>query len=108
MCIGVPMQVVESQPGEALCEGMGERRRVDTLLVGDQPPGSWLLIFLNSAREVLSPEDAAKIRDALQSLQQTLRGEEAGVEELFADLVEREPQLPEHLRPATTSQNQGE
>ncbi|MEW8209427.1 MAG: HypC/HybG/HupF family hydrogenase formation chaperone, partial [Candidatus Thiodiazotropha taylori] len=45
MCIGIPMQVVSMEGTTALCQGMGESRRVDTLLVGDQPVGSWLLVF---------------------------------------------------------------
>ncbi|WP_172838844.1 HypC/HybG/HupF family hydrogenase formation chaperone [Solemya velesiana gill symbiont] len=86
---------------------MGERRHVDTLLVGDQPKGTWLLIFLNSAREVLSEEDAGKIQSALQALNLTLQGE-SDIGHLFADLVEREPQLPEHLQADSTKLSAGE
>ncbi|MES9874975.1 MAG: HypC/HybG/HupF family hydrogenase formation chaperone [Candidatus Sedimenticola sp. PURPLELP] len=107
MCIGIPMQVVESSTGQAWCEGMGERRLVDTLLVGEQPLGTWLLIFLNSAREVLTEENAEKIRNALQALNLTLQGE-TDIGHLFADLAEREPQLPEHLRTDSTKQQAGE
>ncbi|MES9853965.1 MAG: HypC/HybG/HupF family hydrogenase formation chaperone [Candidatus Thiodiazotropha sp. L084R] len=98
MCIGVPMQVVSCEGSYAICEGMGESRRVDTLLVGDQLPGSWLLVFLDSAREVLTEQRADQIRQALQALDMALQGE-TEVSHLFADLVDREPQLPEHLRP---------
>jgi hydrogenase expression/formation protein HypC len=35
MCIGIPMQVIESDGRFALCEGRGERRRVQTALVGE-------------------------------------------------------------------------
>ncbi|MEW8506401.1 MAG: HypC/HybG/HupF family hydrogenase formation chaperone [Candidatus Thiodiazotropha sp.] len=99
MCIGVPMQVVSKQQGYAVCEGMGETRLVDTLLVGEQRIGSWLLVFLDSAREVLSEESAREIAQALQALNLTLRGEH-DIDHLFSDLVNREPQLPEHLRSA--------
>ena len=98
MCIGLPMQVVTTEPGFALCEGMGEKRRVDTLLVGEQPVGRWLLVFLDSAREVLTEEQATQIGQALQALDLALHGER-DVGHLFSDLVEREPQLPEHLQP---------
>ncbi|MEW8312437.1 MAG: HypC/HybG/HupF family hydrogenase formation chaperone, partial [Candidatus Thiodiazotropha taylori] len=70
----------------------------DTLLVGDQPVGSWLLVFLNSAREVLSEQRAEQISQALQALDLALSGE-SEVDHLFADLVDRTPELPEHLRP---------
>ncbi|MEW8276089.1 MAG: HypC/HybG/HupF family hydrogenase formation chaperone [Candidatus Thiodiazotropha taylori] len=98
MCIGIPMQVVATEGTTALCQGMGESRRVDTLLVGDQPVGSWLLVFLNSAREVLSEQRAEQISQALQALDLALSGE-SEVDHLFADLVDRTPELPEHLRP---------
>lgn len=97
MCIGLPMQVLSTHPGYAICEGMGERRRVDTLLVGDQQVGSWLLVFLNSAREVLNAARAREIELALQALDLAIQGE-TEVDHLFADLVNREPQLPDHLR----------
>ncbi|MEW8627473.1 MAG: HypC/HybG/HupF family hydrogenase formation chaperone [Candidatus Thiodiazotropha sp.] len=97
MCIGIPMQVVSTEGTTALCQGMGESRRVDTLLVGDQPVGSWLLVFLNSAREVLSEQRAEQIRQALQALDLALTGE-SDLDHLFTDLVDRTPQLPEHLR----------
>lgn len=100
MCIGLPMQVVSQEAGYALCEGMGEQRRVDTLLVGDQPVGSWLLVFLNSAREVISEERAKQVGDALQAVNLAMRGD-VDVSHLFADLADREPQLPPHLRGKT-------
>ena len=98
MCIGLPMQVLERGDGFALCAGMGERRRVDTRLVGDVAVGSWLLVFLDSARERLSAERAAQVADALRALHAVARGE-ARVDHLFADLVDREPALPAHLQP---------
>ncbi len=98
MCIGVPMKVVEVEPGYALCEGMGERRRVDVLLVGEQPVGTWVLVHLDSAREVIDEEQARLTADALRAVNLAMQGE-TQVEHLFADLVNREPQLPEFLRP---------
>jgi len=98
MCIGLPMQVIESLPGRALCRGLGEQREVDTLLVGDAPPGSWLLVFLDSARERLTEEQAARISEALTALELAMRGE-TDLDHLFADLIDREPELPAHLQP---------
>ena len=107
MCIGIPMQVISNGTGYALCEGLGGRRRVDTLLVGAQPPGSWLLVFLDSAREVLNEARAGQIRQALEALELVSRGGTA-VGHLFADLFEREPQLPEHLQPRPAGPARGE
>ncbi len=106
MCIGLPMQVVESGFGYARCEGMGVTRDIDTLLVGDQPPGTWLLVFLNSAREVLSEVDAIRIRDAVSAVEQVMETPAGissegfssdGIDALFADLVDREPPKPPSL-----------
>lgn len=97
MCIGIPMQVVSVSEGSSVCEGMGERKEVDTLLVGDQPEGTWLLVFLNAAREVLTPEAANQIQQALEALNLAMQGN-TSIDHLFADLVDREPELPEHLR----------
>lgn len=97
MCIGIPMQVIETGEGYAWCESMGERRRIDTLLVGDQPVGTWLLTFLGSAREVLDATDAARITAAVQAVNLVMQGE-TGIDHLFSDLLDREPQLPDFVR----------
>ena len=107
MCLGLPMQVMEMVEGYALCEVDGEVRRIDTLLVGDQQPGTWLLTFLDTAREVLSAEKAQQIREALQALDLAMQGE-TGVDHLFADLIEREPQLPDFLRTTANEQTPGD
>ena len=98
MCIGIPMKVVQSEPGNTVCESGGEQRRVDMLLVGEQPVGTWLLVFLNSAREVITQEEAARIRDALKAVELVMSGKSDNVDHLFADLVDREPELPEFFR----------
>ncbi|RCX32850.1 HypC/HybG/HupF family hydrogenase formation chaperone [Thioalbus denitrificans] len=101
MCIGIPMQVVDpAGPFHAWCEGRGERRLVDLMLVGGQPPGGWVLVFLDSAREAIDPERAHRIGAALDALDAALRGDP--LDHLFADLVDREPQLPPHLRSEKT------
>ncbi|GAB0150030.1 MULTISPECIES: HypC/HybG/HupF family hydrogenase formation chaperone [Marichromatium] len=96
MCIGVPMEVIESGPCWAWCVDGERRLRVDMRLVGEQPPGTWVLVFLESAREVMDAGEAQRVRDALLAMRLALDGE--SVDHLFADLIEREPQLPEHLR----------
>ncbi|WP_372885496.1 HypC/HybG/HupF family hydrogenase formation chaperone [Shimia sp.] len=88
MCLGLPMQVVESGAGFALCDYRGRSRRIDTMLVGDQPPGTWLMVFIDAAREVISAEDAAKTQDALQALEEVMAGNPASIDHLFADIIE--------------------
>ena len=98
MCLGIPMRVLEG--GEiAWCEGRGERRRLDLRLVGAQPPGTWVLAFIDTAREVLTDAQAAQIDQALDGLAAALAGRSDDLDAFFPDLVGREPQLPEHLRP---------
>lgn len=91
------MQVVECRPGVALCEAGKETHLIDTALVGDVAPGTWLMVFLGAAREVISAEAARQTADALQALRLALSGE-TDLDHLFADLTAREPQLPDHLR----------
>jgi hydrogenase expression/formation protein HypC len=106
MCIGLPMQIKEKSFGYALCEGMGITREVDTLLVGDLPIDTWVLVFLKSAREVLSEENAKKIADAVKAVDLIMEADSGistdglnndAIEALFADLVDREPPKPPSL-----------
>jgi len=99
MCLGIPMQVLDARGHEALCHGRGETRRVSTVLIDPPPVGSWVLVHLDTARQGLTAEEAATIDKALDALDTALAG--GSVDHLFADLVDREPQLPPHLRPAT-------
>ncbi len=100
MCLGIPMQVTGLDTDSAWCEGRGERLKVDTRLVERPRPGDWLLVFHGVARETLSEQRAADITSALEALDAALRGE-TDLDSHFADLVDREPQLPEHLRKET-------
>lgn len=97
MCIGLPMQVVELRGESALCRYRGDTTLVDMMLVGEQPIGTWLLVFLYAAREVISAQKARQIADALEAMRLAMQGE-TQLDHLFADLVGREPQLPEFLK----------
>lgn len=97
MCLGVPVQVVECGEHWALCAGARGLERIDISLVGPQPAGCWLLTFLDAAREVIDAERAASINAALAALAAAEDGA-TDFSAFFADL-EREPQLPEFLRP---------
>jgi hydrogenase expression/formation protein HypC len=91
------MRVVEPLEGRALCEGQGERRMIDMMLVGEQAAGTWVLVFLDTAREVVSAQDAALVAQALSALGLAMQGE-VEVDHLFPDLAGREPELPDHLK----------
>ncbi len=97
MCVGLPMQVIEPRGRYALCRYAEDVRTVDMILVGAQPAGAWVLVFLDAARETISSEQAAKTADALRALALVMQGE-TSVDHLFADLVGREPELPAHLK----------
>ena len=107
MCIGVPMQVsVVSGAGTAVCVGGQEgsgARTVDTLLL-DSParPGDWLLVHVGVAIRALDAEEARQIADALRAVTAAAAGEP--FEHLLADLIDREPQLPPHLRQPDASE----
>ncbi|TCK08303.1 HypC/HybG/HupF family hydrogenase formation chaperone [Marinobacterium mangrovicola] len=106
MCLGVPMQVLAIESGRALCSGRGEPVWVDTRLVDQVSPGAWLLVFAGAARDVISAERAAQVTSALEALHASARGDVDAIDRLFADLVDREPQLPEHLRSAAAVNQQ--
>lgn len=84
MCIGIPMQVFELEPGHAICVGRGERRRVRTALVGEPRPGDWLLVFLDSAQERISAERAGEVNATLDLLAAVQAGEGGGADAGFA------------------------
>ena len=62
---------------------------------GAVAPGAWVLAFRGAAVRVLSAAEAAATNDALDALAAVLAGDVAAG---FADLVDREPVLPPHLR----------
>lgn len=101
MCLGIPMQVVETGDGWAVCHGRGETRRVNTLLLGAHGLGDWVLVHLENAIRVLDTTEAAQITDALEALDAAMNGQ--SFDHLFADLIDREPQLPEALRSPSQS-----
>jgi hydrogenase expression/formation protein HypC len=97
MCIGTPLRVVQLDGSFAWCEADGQRERLDMMLVGDHPVGTWVLGFHGAARQVLSDAEAAQARAGRQALSAVLSGD-GRVDEFFADLIARTPELPAHLR----------
>jgi len=55
-----------------------------------------VLGHIDTAIRVLDAGEARLIDDALKGLEAAMRGE--NFDSLFADLIEREPKLPDHLR----------
>ncbi len=78
MCIAIPLRVTAVRPGRATCEGRGEVREVETALVGECAVGDWLLVFIDSARERITPARAAEVNAALDLLQRAMLGEADG------------------------------
>ena len=97
MCIGTPMKIVSTEHGMAMACGRGQTERLNMLMVGDLPPGTWVLAFQGSALRVMSAEDAAQTDAALDALASVLAGG-SDTDAHFSDLIDREPQLPEHLQ----------
>ena len=101
MCIGVPLQVIAVPArGRALCIEPGAPalpRAVDTLLLEVEPAvGDWLLVHVDVAVRAVSDMEAGQIGDALKAVTAAAAGQ--SFEHLLGDLVDREPQLPPHLR----------
>ena len=97
MCLGIPMQVVEADGNVTLCRGRNGLVKIDATLVAPVQVGDWLLTWLGSARAVLDADEAGRIDQALEALAAVERGE-LDLAKYFPDLVDREPELPPHLR----------
>lgn len=98
MCLGIPMLVIEAHENSALCEGRNGRQLINTMLLGRVEAGQWLMTFLDAGREVIDAERAALVNAALDGLQAMSEGGEVNLDVYFADLVDREPMLPDFLR----------
>lgn len=97
MCLGIPMQVEQSMEHAAICLHNGKKHTIDTSLVGQQSAGTWLLVFLGDARQVLNEKEALEVSNALNAVSAVMAGDK-NIDHLFADLVDREPVLPDHLK----------
>jgi hydrogenase expression/formation protein HypC len=84
MCIGIPMRVVECDGFVALCEGRGEQRRVNVMLIEGAEPGAWVLTHAGNAVRLLEEDEAGQINEALDALAAALNGDP--VDGYFADL----------------------
>lgn len=87
MCLSIPMQVVAWEgDGDFAWVERGERReRINMMLLGAQPVGTWVLTSLGLAREVVEPEQLTLIEEALAALAASLEGDYAA-DRYFRDL----------------------
>jgi hydrogenase expression/formation protein HypC len=97
MCVGVPMRVISSEDGMAECEGRGRRERLNAMLLGDLPPGTWILAYQGSAVRSMSEDEAQQTTQALDALEAAMSGS-GDIDSFFSDLIGREPSLPPHLK----------
>jgi len=110
MCVGIPMQVMAPPAfGFAPCAPLAALQRepvhIDLRIVDEPAVGTWVLVFDGAARRLLSAEEAQQTGAALLALEVALSADGATaqgrerIDALFADLLDRPPQLPAHLRP---------
>ncbi len=81
MCLSIPLQLVslEDENGDfAIAErrqgGALRRERINMMLLGPQPLGTWILASLGLAKEVLDEHERALIEDALAALGASIAG----------------------------------
>lgn len=99
MCIGEPVRIESVEGMVAQCrDRFGDLRTIDLLLVGQQPVGTWLLVFLDAARDVIDEARARMVREALEAVTAVMAGGALDIDNAFADLIGREPQLPDFLK----------
>ena len=72
MCIDYPGQVVALEPGVAVVDTEGRRRRATTLLIGDVAVGDWVTVAAGTIVDRLSPAEAATIRSLLVTAESDL------------------------------------
>ncbi|MDR0588880.1 MAG: HypC/HybG/HupF family hydrogenase formation chaperone [Burkholderiales bacterium] len=100
MCLGIPMQILESREGFAVCDRGGEKIVVNMMLTGALPVGTWIMTFQNSAIKALTEDEARQTLAALSALSDAINGDTSNLNAYFPDLVAREPILPDHLKAA--------
>ncbi|GLR90070.1 hypothetical protein GCM10007857_67840 [Bradyrhizobium iriomotense] len=96
MCLGLPMTIIETDGISALCEFRGKRRLVWVFLLSGPIAGAKVLVHVDTAVRLLDDEEAQLIGDAIEGIGAALSEEDC--DRFFADLIDREPKLPVHLR----------
>ena len=101
MCVGIPMTVREVyEDGTCLCERDARTERVEIGLAGEVKPGDLLMVFRGTALRHMTEEEVREVNDVLSALADVMAGDatEETIRAGFPDLVDREPELPEHLK----------
>ena len=88
------MKIVALEEMKARCERKGSEVVVDISMIDPPKPGDWLLVFQDRAIRAIDEAEASEIEAALKATALAMAGIRAG----FGDLIDREPELPEHLR----------
>ena len=98
MCFGIPMQITTVDGLNATCKTRDGRTEDVTLaLTGALPVGCHVLVYLGSAVRDLDETEARQIADAIDAV--AAAGDGEPFDHLLQDLIDREPELPAHLRP---------
>lgn len=101
MCMGTPLKLISiDDMGIAECIDAADRAyfcRVQTVLL-DVPPrvGDWILVHIDTAMRSIDEDEAIQIANAIAAVEAASKGE--AFKHLVGDLLDREPQLPDHLR----------
>lgn len=100
MCIAIPMKIVGLEEMKARCARKGEEIEVDISMIEPPQPDGWLLVFQNRAIREIDESEAREVEAALAATALAMTGEadEDAIRAGFGDLIDREPELPEHLR----------
>ncbi len=75
MCLSIPLCVAEwaDKEGDSVwVERSGKRERINMMLIGPQPVGTWVLTSLGLAKEVIEEDQRLLIEDALVALAASL------------------------------------
>ncbi len=98
MCLGIPMKILSVNALTATCHNADENRseQIDLSLIGSQTKGTWVQVFMGSAREVIEPDLLENVLLARKAMFAALNG--GNIDEFFPDLVNREPELPDFLK----------
>jgi len=106
MCMGIPMEIIEVDGSTAVCRSClcdssldfeAQLEKIDLSLVGSVPKGGYVLTFIGRATEILDSASAQRITNALKAVDLARHGQ--SFDHLLGDLINREPELPSHLRP---------
>ena len=70
MCLAVPMQITSIEGTEATCVAKGIERRVSLFMLQDAVVGigSWVLVHVGYALQVISAEEAQETWDLVEQM----------------------------------------